>query len=112
MKTDALSLLASSLIADGRGKKGALPAAIRRLTGTGTVAGRARTARCGPHSVAAMLAALAAAEAGDVLVVQGEPEWAAFGDVAGMEAERRGIAAIVVDGHIRDLAELKTMAFS
>jgi regulator of RNase E activity RraA len=47
-----------------------------------------------------------------VLVIQGEPEWAAFGDFAGLEAERRGLAAVVVDGWIRDLAELRTMRFS
>jgi hypothetical protein len=53
MKTDDLQL-PSSVIADGRGKTGALPGAIRRLSGSGIVVGRARTARCGPHSVAAM----------------------------------------------------------
>src|SRR4051812_8516049 len=101
-----LERLASSAIADARGKAGALPPAISRLSGTGTVAGPAVTARCGEASVAAVLRALADADPGSVLVVPGPGGWAYFGELTGAEAVRVGLAALVVDGYVRDFERL------
>ena len=67
---DRLSQLSSSGAADARGKRGALPGAIRRLHGVGTVAGPATTARCAPGAVSAVLASLEQATAGQILVAQ------------------------------------------
>ena len=68
--------LSSSGVADARGKKGALPGGIRRLHGQGTLAEPVVTAGCGEGSVSAVLATLARARPGEVLVAQGGGEWA------------------------------------
>jgi len=106
---DRLSRLSSSGAADARGKRGALPGAIRRLHGVGTVAGPATTARCAPGAVSAVLASLEQATAGQILVAQGGGEWAYFGELTGAEAVRIGLAAVVVDGYVRDLERLSTL---
>jgi regulator of RNase E activity RraA len=106
---DRLLRLSSSGAADARGKRGALPGAIRRLHGAGTVAGPAITARCAPGAVAAVLASFEQATAGQILVAQGSGEWAYFGELTGAEAVRIGLAAVVVDGYVRDLERLTTL---
>jgi regulator of RNase E activity RraA/kynurenine formamidase len=106
---DRLSKLSSSGAADARGKRGALPGAIRRLHGAGTVAGPAITAHCGAGAVSAVLASFEQATAGQILVAQGTGEWAYFGELTGAEAVRIGLAAVVVDGYVRDLERLSTL---
>jgi regulator of RNase E activity RraA len=55
-----------------------------------------------------VLSALAEAAAGDVLVVAtGGTELAVLGEIFTTEAQRRGLAGIVVDGFVRDLAGLR-----
>src|SRR4051794_31128500 len=104
-----LQALSSSAIEDARGKQGAFPAAIQRLAGERVFAGRAVTARCEKDSVAAVLRAMAEAQVGDVLVAQGPGEVGYFGELTGAEAVRRGMAAIVVDGLVRDIEKLRTL---
>jgi regulator of RNase E activity RraA/kynurenine formamidase len=106
---DRLARLSSSGAADARGKRGALPGAITRLHGAGTVAGPAITARCAPGAVSAVLASFEQATAGQILVAQGTGEWAYFGELTGAEAARIGLAAVVVDGYVRDLERLSTL---
>ncbi len=104
--------LSSSGVADARGKKGALPGGVRRLHGQGTLAGPVVTAGCGEGSVSAVLATLARASPGDVLVAQGGGEWAYFGELTGAEAVRIGLTGIVVDGLVRDMERLATLDLS
>ena len=106
---DRLLRLSSSGAADARGKRGALPGAIRRLHGAGTVAGPAITASCAQGAVSAVLASFEQATAGQILVAQGSGEWAYFGELTGAEAVRIGLAAVVVDGYVRDLERLSTL---
>ena len=112
---DALLLRAAALpsapLCDAYGKQGALPPTIRRLTGAGRLAGRARTARCEEGSIAAVFAAIEVAEPGDVLVIEGPGEWAYFGDLGGATAARRGVRGVIIDGFARDAAELATVGF-
>ena len=51
-----------------------------------------------------MLAGLAAAGPGDVLVVRGHTEQAVAGELFASEALRRGLTGIVIDGYCRDTA--------
>lgn len=104
-----LTRLSSSGVTDARGKRGAFPGAIRRLHGSGSVAGPAITAHCGEGAVSAILASFEQAEVGEILVAQGPGEWAYFGELTGAEAVRIGLAAIVVDGYVRDLERLSTL---
>jgi len=71
------------------------------------IAGSAVTARCAPVDNLMMHKALQIAAAGDVLVVDaGEPSGAQWGRLAALQAERKGLAGVVVDGCIRDVDEL------
>jgi 4-hydroxy-4-methyl-2-oxoglutarate aldolase len=71
------------------------------------IAGPAVTARCASADNLMMHKALALAAAGDVLVVNGgEPSGAQWGTLAALQAERQGLAGVVVEGCIRDADDL------
>jgi 4-hydroxy-4-methyl-2-oxoglutarate aldolase len=91
---------------DGRG---ALDAAIKPLDpATATLLGTAVTCETGPNDNLAILAALAVAKVGDVIVAacEGFAHSAVVGDNVAWMAKTKGIAGIVVDGMMRDLAGL------
>jgi 4-hydroxy-4-methyl-2-oxoglutarate aldolase len=91
---------------DGRG---ALDAAIKPLDpACAVVLGTAVTCETGPNDNLAILAALSIAKAGDVIVsaTEGFAHSAVVGDNVAWMAKTKGIAGIVVDGMMRDLAGL------
>lgn len=76
------------------------------------VAGPAFTVRCPPGDNLMLHAAIYRAQPGSVVVVQaGDVDYAVAGGNVCAVAQRRGIAAFVVDGVIRDLAEARAMGF-
>jgi 4-hydroxy-4-methyl-2-oxoglutarate aldolase len=76
------------------------------------VAGPAFTVRCAPGDNLMLHAAIYRAEPGSVIVVQaGDVDYAMAGGNVCAIAQRRGIAAFVIDGVIRDLAEVREMRF-
>lgn len=86
---------------------------IRPLwSGMPRVTGPAYAVRCAPGDNLMMHAAIYRAEPGSVIVVDsgGTPLAVAGGNVCAV-AQRRGIAAFVVDGNIRDLEEAREMGF-
>jgi 4-hydroxy-4-methyl-2-oxoglutarate aldolase len=91
---------------DGRG---ALHASIKPLDPECcTILGTAITCETGPNDNLAILAALSLAKAGDVLVSasEGFPHSAVFGDNTAWMAKGKGLAGVVIDGMMRDLAGL------
>jgi 4-hydroxy-4-methyl-2-oxoglutarate aldolase len=76
------------------------------------VAGPAYTVRCAPGDNLMLHAAIYRAEPGSVIVVEsGDVNYAlAGGNVCGV-ARRRGIAALVTDGVIRDVADVRELGF-
>jgi 4-hydroxy-4-methyl-2-oxoglutarate aldolase len=91
---------------DGRG---ALDAAIKPLDpGCCTILGTAITCETGPNDNLAILAALALAQPGDVLISasEGFAHSAVFGDNTAIMARNKGLAGVVIDGMMRDLAGL------
>ena len=91
---------------DGRG---GLDAAIKPLDpACCTVLGTAVTCETGPNDNLAILGALALAKPGDVVVAacEGFAQSAVVGDNVALMAKGRGLAGIVVDGMMRDLAGL------
>ena len=79
-----------------------------------TVAGPALTARCAPADNLAIHVAVArASAAGAVLVVDGSdvPERGYWGEVLTTAAEAHGIAGLVIDGGVRDVAALESHGF-
>jgi 4-hydroxy-4-methyl-2-oxoglutarate aldolase len=76
------------------------------------VAGPAYTVRCAPGDNLMLHAAIYRAAPGDVIVVEaGDVDYAVAGGNVCAVAQRRGVAAFVVDGAIRDVAEARERAF-
>src|SRR3954462_13377489 len=76
------------------------------------VAGPAFTVRCPPGDNLMLHAAIHRAEPGSVVVVEsGDLDYALAGGNVCAVAQRRGIAAFVADGVIRDLAEVRELGF-
>jgi 4-hydroxy-4-methyl-2-oxoglutarate aldolase len=76
------------------------------------VAGPAFTVRCPAGDNLMLHAGIYRAEPGSVIVVQaGDADYALAGGNVCAVAQRRGIAAFVVDGVIRDLGEVRELRF-
>ncbi len=76
------------------------------------VAGPAFTVRCAPGDQLMLHAAIYRAEPGSVIVAESaEPHYALAGDNVCSVAQRRGIAALVTDGVIRDVADVRKLGF-
>lgn len=85
--------------------------AIRPLRAAGSqpaLFGRAVTALCAPPDFGGVLFAMDNLEPGDVLMIAASeiPTHAMIGDVLGGLAREKGVAGVVCDGAIRDVAEL------
>lgn len=77
--------------------------------------GPAFTVWTGPGSIITVHKALLEAPAGVVLVVGGEAgqdvRCALFGKLMALQARRQGIAGLLVDGAVRDIADLRELRF-
>jgi 4-hydroxy-4-methyl-2-oxoglutarate aldolase len=103
----ALANVPTGHVVDALGGRGALDYRIKPLAAVKTVmVGTAITCHCGPADTLALFAALAMANAGDVLVAATDSCTATSvsGDLLMGMARNRGISALVTDGLVRDLA--------
>ncbi|MFE2097096.1 RraA family protein [Streptomyces sp. NPDC059468] len=76
------------------------------------IAGPAFTVSCPPGDNLMLHAAIHRVEPGSVIVVEsGDLDWALAGGNVCAVARRRGVAALVADGLIRDLAEVRELGF-
>ena len=100
-------------LADLLGREQVMDLGIRPLwSPVPRVAGPAFTVRCAPGDNLMLHAAIHRAEPGSVIVVEaGDVDYAVAGGNVCAVAQRRGIAAFVVDGVIRDLAEVRAAGF-
>jgi regulator of RNase E activity RraA len=100
-------------LADVLGREQVMDIGIRPLWNpVPRVAGPGFTVRCPPGDNLMLHAAIYRAEPGSVVVVQaGDVDYAVAGGNVCAVAQRRGIAAFVVDGVIRDLAEVRELGF-
>jgi len=91
----------------------AMQGAIAPLHPSMTLIGRARTVKCMVADNSALHAAITVAEPGDVLVAsaQGFEDVAVWGGLMTRAAVARGIAGLVVDGAVRDSAEMAQLGF-
>ncbi|MCP2166591.1 RraA family protein [Goodfellowiella coeruleoviolacea] len=105
--------LAVANLGDARDRMGMLDGAVRALWRGARVAGWARTVWVRNGDNLALHRAIAAARPGDVLVVNGggDTSRALMGELMAERAKRRGVLGIVVDGAVRDVAELERMGF-
>jgi 4-hydroxy-4-methyl-2-oxoglutarate aldolase len=100
-------------LADLLGRGQVMDIGIRPLWApTPRLAGPAFTVRCPPGDNLMLHAAIHRAEPGAVIVVEaGDVDYAVAGGNVCAVAQRRGIAGFVLDGVIRDLAEIREMGF-
>ncbi|WP_329572079.1 RraA family protein [Kitasatospora sp. NBC_01266] len=103
----------STTLADLLGRAQVMDIGIRPLwSPTPRVAGPAFTVRCPPGDNLMLHAAIYRARPGSVIVVEsGDLDYALAGGNVCAVAQRRGIAAFVVDGLIRDLGEVRAAGF-
>lgn len=105
--------ISPTTLADILGREQVMDIGIRPLwPGMPRVAGPAFTVRCPAGDNLMLHAAIYRAAPGSVIVVEaGDTDYAVAGGNVCAVALRRGIAAFVVDGVIRDLAEAREMGF-
>ncbi|MCP5389839.1 MAG: RraA family protein [Novosphingobium sp.] len=88
-------------------------APLRPLVPEMAMAGPALTVRCRPGDNLALHLAIAAARPGEVLVVDygASVESGPFGEVMALACRMRGIAGLVIDGAVRDSAQIAALGF-
>lgn len=102
-----LSALETSMLADINKHIRAMDAGIKRINPGRKLLGRARTASC-RNDFLTVMRVLADAEAGDVLVIDGcGGHLALAGEMFAMEAHRKQLGGIIVDGMVRDSAAMQ-----
>ena len=111
--TDGFKDIPSTALADVLGREQVMDIGMRPLwPSMPRVAGPAFTVRCPPGDNLMLHAAIHRAPPGSVIVVEsGDVDHALAGGNVCAVAQRRGIAAFVADGVIRDLAEVRAMGF-
>jgi len=107
---DRLKELSTTSLVDAAAALRALPASLRPVVPGRRLAGRVVTARAN-RDLMSVLAALREAGPGDVLVVDaGGEDRAVAGELFATEAQRRGVAALVLLGRSRDTATLARLS--
>ncbi|MFD8720872.1 RraA family protein [Streptomyces sp. NPDC059629] len=103
----------TTALADVLGREQVMDIGIRPLwSPVPRVAGPAFTVRCPPGDNLMLHAAIHRAAPGAVIVVEsGDLDYALAGGNVCAVAQRRGVAAFVADGLIRDLAEVRDLRF-
>ena len=102
----------TTTIGDLLGREQFMDIGIRPLWNAPRVAGRAYPVKCAPGDNLMLHAAIYRAEPGSVIVVEsGDLDYALAGGNVCAIAHRRGIAAFVLDGVIRDIGEVRELGF-
>ena len=99
-----LRQLGAATIYEAQGAKGALDSGMKPIDPTVRLAGPALTVDCRPADNLMLHYAVQKAKPGDVLVVdaKGFMEAGPWGDVLTIQAQKVGIAGLVIDGCVRD----------
>jgi 4-hydroxy-4-methyl-2-oxoglutarate aldolase len=103
-----LAALGVATVHEAAGRTGIVDLPLIRVVPGASAAGPARTALCAPGDNTMVHALVAHARPGDVLVLtSAEAAPVAFvGDLLATQARAQGVAAMLVDGAVRDLDEL------
>src|SRR5687767_2693865 len=110
-KTTARQLisLGTAALSDASGKSGALDHEMRCLSANARMAGPAFTVRVHTADILMVAKALSDCGKGEVLVIdgQGELNTALWGELTTLTALRKGLAGVVIDGAVRDIASIR-----
>lgn len=104
---------AASILADVAGRRGALSGRIAALSPSMRVAGPTLTVEVRPGDNLMIHVALAIAQPGDVIVVDGKGDLtsALMGEIMCQQAAALGIAGVVIDGAVRDSEAIRELGF-
>ena len=104
---------ASSILADVAGRRGAMHGRIAPLSPSMRFAGPAFTVEVRPGDNLMIHAAIALAQPGDILVIDGKGDQTAalMGTLMLSACKKRGLGGVIVDGCIRDKLELLELDF-
>ena len=110
----ALLGFGAATVFEAQGRRGAVSPAIKPVDPSMRLVGRALTVRARPGDNLMLHVAIERAQRGDVIVVDasGYTEAGVWGDVMTLCAQQRGIAGLVVDGAVRDSAQMTEMGFA
>lgn len=110
---DAYQQLSTSVLCDAMGHTNCTHSAIRPLVSKSRICGPAFTVRCPPGDNLMCHYATARANAGEVLVVDGNAytEAALWGSLLSTLAVRRCLGGTIIDGAVRDLDELMEIGY-
>ncbi len=113
LDSTAFQSLSPTTLADVLSRDRVMDLGVRPLwSNMPRVAGPAYPVRCAPGDNLMLHAAIYRAAPGSIVVVEaGDVDYAVAGGNVCAIAQRRGIAAFVVDGVIRDLAEVRAAGF-
>lgn len=107
-----LATAGAATVYEAYGRKGNLDPTVSRISSSRQIAGPAFCVVCTRGDNLALHRAVAEAQEGDILVVAGHGDCCGYlGDILAEAAVVRGIAGIVVDGFVRDRAELQKLDF-
>jgi 4-hydroxy-4-methyl-2-oxoglutarate aldolase len=108
-----LGALGTATVAEALATARVLDPAPRPLAPGMRLAGPARTVRCRPGDNLALHRAIAAAQPGDVIVVDygGSLGSGPFGEIMALACQMRGIAGLVTDGAVRDSEQIAALGF-
>jgi len=103
----------SSILADVAGRRGALSGRIAPLAPTMRFAGPALTVEVRPGDNLMIHAAMALAKPGDVILVDGKGDLssALMGEIMSQQCVALGVAAVVIDGAVRDSEAIRELGF-
>jgi 4-hydroxy-4-methyl-2-oxoglutarate aldolase len=110
---DQAAQFPSSIFADVAGRRGALHGRITPLSPTMRFAGPALTVEVRPGDNLMIHAAMAIAKPGDVIVVDGKGDLtsALMGEIMCQQCVAIGVAAVVIDGAVRDSEAIRELGF-
>jgi 4-hydroxy-4-methyl-2-oxoglutarate aldolase len=105
---EQLAALGSATVYEGGGRRGYVDLDLLQVVPGSRAAGPARTVLCGQDDNLMVHAVMAEAQPGEVIVVtMPEPRPVALvGELLATQARARGAAAMLIDGAVRDVAEL------
>ena len=102
-----------AIVGDCMNRSQTMAARIKPISPGITLTGQARTVTAMVGDNGAMHVAIGLAEPGDILVVDSRAhvDTAVWGGIMTRAAMKRGIAGLVIDGAVRDVAEIRELGF-